>query len=53
MPKGVIDRIIADIPMGRVAEPEDVANAVLFFASSQSDFVTGQTLLVNGGHWML
>ena len=53
MPKGVIDKIIAEIPMGRVAEPEDVANAVLFFASSQSDFVTGQTLLVNGGHWML
>lgn len=53
MPKGVIDRIIADIPMGRVAEPEDVANAVLFFATDQSDFVTGQTLLVNGGHWML
>ena len=53
MPKGVIDRIIADIPMGRVAEPEEIANAVLFFASSQSDFVTGQTLLVNGGHWML
>jgi NAD(P)-dependent dehydrogenase (short-subunit alcohol dehydrogenase family) len=53
MPKGMIDRIIADIPMGRVAEPEDIANAILFFAGSQSDFVTGQTLLVNGGHWML
>lgn len=53
MPKGIIDGIIAKIPMGRVAEPDDVANAVLFFASPQSDFVTGQTLLVNGGHWML
>jgi NAD(P)-dependent dehydrogenase (short-subunit alcohol dehydrogenase family) len=53
MQKRLIDDIIADIPMGRVGEPEDVANAVLFFASSHSDFITGQTLLVNGGHWML
>jgi NAD(P)-dependent dehydrogenase (short-subunit alcohol dehydrogenase family) len=53
MQKRLIDDIIGDIPMGRVGEPEDVANAVLFFASSHSDFVTGQTLLVNGGHWML
>jgi NAD(P)-dependent dehydrogenase (short-subunit alcohol dehydrogenase family) len=53
MPKGVIDRIVAQIPMRRIAEPDDIANAILFFASSQSDFVTGQTLLVNGGHWML
>jgi len=53
MPKAMIDRIIADIPMGRVAEPDDIANAILFFASAQSDFVTGQTLLVNGGNWML
>jgi len=53
MPKGVIDAIIAEIPMRRMAEAEDVANVILFFASNQSDYVTGQTLLVNGGHWML
>jgi NAD(P)-dependent dehydrogenase (short-subunit alcohol dehydrogenase family) len=53
MPKGVIDKIITEIPMGRIAEPDDIANAVLFFASDQSAFITGQTLLVNGGHWML
>jgi NAD(P)-dependent dehydrogenase (short-subunit alcohol dehydrogenase family) len=39
--------------MGRVGEPEEIANAVAFFASAQSDFITGQTLLVNGGNWML
>jgi NAD(P)-dependent dehydrogenase (short-subunit alcohol dehydrogenase family) len=50
MPKNVIDSIVADIPMGRIGQPEDVANAILFFASSQSDYITGQTLLVNGGH---
>jgi 3-oxoacyl-[acyl-carrier protein] reductase len=37
------------IPMGRLGKPEDVANAVLFFASPNSSFVTGQTLYVCGG----
>jgi NAD(P)-dependent dehydrogenase (short-subunit alcohol dehydrogenase family) len=41
--------LIARIPLGRIAEPEDVRNAVLFLASSASDFVTGQTLYVDGG----
>jgi 3-oxoacyl-[acyl-carrier protein] reductase len=37
------------IPMGRFGEPEDIANAVLFFASPLSDFVTGQSINVSGG----
>lgn len=37
------------IPMGRMAEPEDVAKAVLFFCSDLSAYVTGQTLVVDGG----
>jgi NAD(P)-dependent dehydrogenase (short-subunit alcohol dehydrogenase family) len=37
------------IPLGRVAEPEDMAGAVLFLASRLASFVTGQTLLVDGG----
>jgi 3-oxoacyl-[acyl-carrier protein] reductase len=37
------------IPAGRWGTPEDVANAVLFFASPEASFVTGQTLCVNGG----
>jgi gluconate 5-dehydrogenase len=41
--------LVARIPLGRIAEPEDVANAVLFFVSPASDFVTGQTLYVDGG----
>lgn len=36
------------IPLGRIAEPVDVSNAVLFFASSASDFITGQTLYLDG-----
>ncbi|MBR4753462.1 MAG: 3-oxoacyl-[Thermoguttaceae bacterium] len=37
------------IPMGRIGVPEDIANAVLFFASPDSSFVTGQILTVDGG----
>jgi 3-oxoacyl-[acyl-carrier protein] reductase len=35
--------------LGRIAEPEDIADVVLFFASDESRFVTGKTLLVDGG----
>jgi NAD(P)-dependent dehydrogenase (short-subunit alcohol dehydrogenase family) len=41
--------LVARIPLGRIAEPEEVWNAVLFFISSASDFVTGQTLYLDGG----
>jgi len=41
--------LAAAIPMKRLGKPEDVANAVLFFASTESSFVTGQVLYVCGG----
>ena len=41
--------MLTRIPMGRFGEPEDVANAVLFFASPLSDYITGQTINVSGG----
>jgi NAD(P)-dependent dehydrogenase (short-subunit alcohol dehydrogenase family) len=37
------------IPLGRIAEPEDVAHAVLFLCSPASAFITGQILYVDGG----
>ncbi len=37
------------IPIGRIGRPEDVANAVLFFASEESEYITGQTLPITGG----
>ena len=37
------------IPLGRLGRTEDIAKAILFFASDDSDFVTGQTLIVDGG----
>lgn len=41
--------IIRSIPLGRVGTPLEVAQAVLFLASSDADYITGQTLSVNGG----
>ncbi len=41
--------ILPRIPLGRVAEPEEVMSAVLFLASAASDFITGQTLYMDGG----
>lgn len=41
------------IPFRRVAEPEEIANAVLFFASGEADYITGQTLSVSGGMSMV
>jgi 3-oxoacyl-[acyl-carrier protein] reductase len=43
------DAYLAEIPAGRWGTPLDVANAVLFFASEEASFITGQTLCVNGG----
>ncbi|MBN1103262.1 MAG: SDR family oxidoreductase, partial [Deltaproteobacteria bacterium] len=39
-------------PLGRVVKPEDLTGAVLFLASAESDFISGQTLLVDGGRVM-
>lgn len=48
-PEAVFDAIAAGTPLGRVTTPEEVADAVLFFASPWARGVTGQTLIVDGG----
>jgi 2-hydroxycyclohexanecarboxyl-CoA dehydrogenase len=45
--------IIRSIPLGRVGKPEEVARAIVFFASPDADYITGQTLSVNGGLTMV
>ncbi len=45
-------RILAQIPVGRLGRPEEVAEAVAFLASPKSGFITGHTLHINGGAWM-
>jgi NAD(P)-dependent dehydrogenase (short-subunit alcohol dehydrogenase family) len=49
----VLDRIKAATPMGFVGEPEDVAATVGFLVSDGARFITGQTILIDGGRWMV
>lgn len=49
----IIDRIKATTPAGYVGEPEDVAGVVAFLASDDARYITGQTLLIDGGRWMI
>lgn len=48
LPQDMVDRIAAGIPLGRVGEPIDVANAYLYLASDLADYVTGVVLRVDG-----
>jgi len=49
MPKEKVDAIIKSSSLGRIGKPEEVARAVLFLASEHSDYITGQTIVVDGG----
>jgi 3-oxoacyl-[acyl-carrier protein] reductase len=49
MNAGLSERILASIPLGRLAEPEEVGWVVRFFASEEAGYVTGQSLIVDGG----
>lgn len=48
----ILRRIVAGIPVGRLGQPEEIARAVLFFASEDGGFMTGSTLSINGGQHM-
>jgi NAD(P)-dependent dehydrogenase (short-subunit alcohol dehydrogenase family) len=52
MPPAVIEGIKAMTPAGFIAEPSDVAGVVAFLASEDARYITGQTLLIDGGRWM-
>ena len=49
LPESVKEKMLTDIPLGRMGEPEDVASAVLFLASDQASYITGQVVNVDGG----
>ena len=49
LPEKVKEKIIADIPLGKMGEPKDIANAVLFLVSDQASYITGQVVNVDGG----
>ncbi len=52
MPDAAKDATVAAIPMGRIGDPEDIAEAVRFLASDRAKYITGQVLGVNGGMYM-
>ncbi len=43
--------MLTNVPLGRFAEPHEIADVILFLASDLSSYVTGQTIHVNGGWW--
>ena len=45
-----LNSFVEDIPLGRIGNTSDVANAVLFLANDSSDYITGQIIGVNGGY---
>lgn len=54
VPEEVLNtKIIPQIPVGRLAEPEEVARCVVFLAADEAGFITGSTLTANGGQYMV
>lgn len=52
MPEEVLKKIVAQIPVGRLARPEEVARVVAFLVSEDAGFITGATFSANGGQYM-
>ncbi len=52
LPQAVKEKILAEIPLGSLGQPEDIAGAVAYLASDEARYVTGQAIHVNGGMFM-
>ncbi|MFP4536774.1 MAG: acetoacetyl-CoA reductase [Dichotomicrobium sp.] len=52
LPENILERIVGSVPVGRLAEPQEIARCVAFLASEEAGFITGATLSVNGGLYM-
>jgi len=52
MPKDIVDSIVAKIPLGRLAKPSEIGDAVAFLAHTNSGYITGSDISVNGGLFM-
>ena len=52
VPEKVLEGIIANIPVGRLGQAEEIADAVAYLASEKAGFVTGSTLTINGGQYI-
>jgi acetoacetyl-CoA reductase len=52
IPSDILEKIRESIPIGRLAEPWEIARAVLFLADENASYITGQVLSINGGLYM-
>ena len=52
VPEDIRNNIIAEIPVGRLGKPEEIAHLVSFLASDYASFITGANIAANGGHHM-
>lgn len=52
IPQEVKTKMLEQIPLAKLGQPEDIANAAVFLASADADYITGQVLSVNGGMYM-
>jgi acetoacetyl-CoA reductase len=52
VPEEVREKIVAQIPIGRLGKPEEIAHAVAFFTTDEAAWITGANLAINGGHYM-
>jgi len=53
LPDELKQKMLSNIPLGKLGSPKDVANACLFLASNEADYITGQTIVVDGGMVMV
>lgn len=53
VPEKVREQIIAQIPVGRLGEPSEIARCVVFLASDEAGFITGSTITANGGQYFV
>ncbi|MDQ0010309.1 acetoacetyl-CoA reductase [Luteibacter jiangsuensis] len=52
VPEDIRAKIVAQIPVGRLGRPEEIAHAVAFLTAEESSWITGSNLAINGGHYM-
>ncbi|MCM3214782.1 3-oxoacyl-[acyl-carrier-protein] reductase [Niallia taxi] len=52
LPEDVKNAMLSQIPLAKFGEPDDIANAVVFLASDESNYITGQTIHIDGGMYM-
>jgi acetoacetyl-CoA reductase len=52
VPEDVREKIVAQIPMGRMGRPDEIARAVAFLTAEESEWITGANIAINGGHYM-